>query len=145
MNTTLNVTDRRWLVVDDNADVAYLLSLALNSLGLAEVEEFTSSTQASERIAQTNFDLIVTDRDMPGMDGLELARRVRTHSPNAKIVMVSAHLDDLQPEELRRAGICAVLAKPFSVARLESLIRSLVCEPADAVATFRSPSLSQAA
>jgi CheY-like chemotaxis protein len=75
------------------------------------------------------LDLVVTDRDMPGLDGLEFARRLHAISPAAKIVLVTAHNDDLTVAGLRLAGIAAVLPKPFSLLHLESVVRSLASVP----------------
>jgi CheY-like chemotaxis protein len=141
MNPKLSPPRGRWLVVDDNPEVCELMALLLNGLGMAEVEHHTSSRQAFSRASQCSFDLVVTDRDMPGLDGLEFARRLHIGSPNIKIVLVSAHLDDLTYEDLRRAGICAVLAKPFSLPRLELMIRGLMCEPAPAPGGSTSPEI----
>jgi CheY-like chemotaxis protein len=124
MNLTPTLS-RRWLVVDDHPQVAELLTVLLGSFGLAEIEKFTSSREAYARAHAGDFDLVVTDRDMPGLDGLELASWLHAESPAVKIILISAHTDDLGAEDLRRAGICAVLPKPFSLQRLESIVRSL--------------------
>jgi CheY-like chemotaxis protein len=136
---------RRWLVVDDDAALAELIELTLAGLGLAQVEQCTSPHEACVRLRDQvcGYDLLVTDRDMPGCDGLTVARTLHARSPRAKILMVSAHTDDLDAEDLRAAGICAVLPKPFSLRRLESLVRAITCEPAEAA--FDGAALHRAA
>lgn len=147
MNSMPVLSNRRWLVVDDNAPLAGFLTLMLSELGLAHVEGFGCPREAAARFSAdaSAFDLVLTDRDMPGLDGLELARSLHAQSPGTKIVLISAHTDDLADEVLRRAGICAVLAKPFSLARLEALVRSLMCEPASLTAPFHSTVACRAA
>lgn len=81
MNTTPARSIRHWLVVDDNAPLAGLLTLTLGGLGLAHVEGFTSAREAYTRAREGGVDLVVTDRDMPGIDGLELARLLHAESP----------------------------------------------------------------
>lgn len=145
MKTTSNLSDRRWLIVDDNEQVADLLALLLGSLGLAEVEKHTSARDAYARAQMHVFDLVVTDRDMPGLDGLELARWLHAELPAVKIVLISAHVDDLTDDDLRRAGICAVLPKPFSLHRLEAIVRSLACEPGANAGSLESAAARRAA
>jgi CheY-like chemotaxis protein len=130
MNALPTPSSRRWLIVDDNGQIADLLAIALRRLGLAEVERFTSSSEAYARTRRDAFDLVLTDRDMPGLDGLEFARRLRAESPATKVVLVSGHTDDLTSEDLCGAGISAVVAKPFSVEGVQTVVQSLVGSPA---------------
>jgi len=143
MNSITSPAAHHWMVVDDNAELMELMSWMLAGLGLAEVESFGCPVDAVERFQARvgGFDLVVTDRDMPGIDGLELARRIHAQQPSTRTVLVTAHTDDLTPEMLRAAGICAVLPKPFSLARLETLVRTVACAPMERTlaATFSVP------
>jgi CheY-like chemotaxis protein len=118
---------RRWLVVDDEPELSDLIADLLAQMNRAQVERFTSSPEALAAFSASleNFDLVVTDRDMPGIDGMELARRVRSRAPGVKIILVSANLDDISAEDLRRSGVHAVLKKPFTLARFEAIIRNI--------------------
>jgi CheY-like chemotaxis protein len=122
---------RRWLVVDDEPELSDLIADLLAQMNCACVESFTSSPDALAVFSASagHFDLVVTDRDMPGLDGMELARRLRAHTPSVKIVLVSANIDDISAEDLQRAGVHAVVKKPFTLARLEAIIRTMACEP----------------
>jgi two-component system response regulator VanR len=122
---------QRWLVVDDQADLSELIADVLAGLDLASVENFTASGDALAAITTRagGFDLVVTDRDMPGLNGLDLARKVRSHSPAAKVILVSAGVADLAPATLAAAGVDAVLSKPFNLASLESTVRALAMTP----------------
>lgn len=137
MNSIISPAAHRWMVVDDNAELQELMSWMLASLGLAEVEGFECPIEAAARFQARggNFDLVVTDRDMPGLDGLEFARRIHAQNPRTRTVLVTAHVDDLTPEMFRNAGICAVLPKPFSLARLETLVRTVACAPVEQIST----------
>lgn len=128
MNTMPTPANRRWLIVDDNPQVAELLAILLGSFGLAEVEHCTSSHEAYWRVRSGGFDLVVADRELPGLDGFALARWLRAESPGAKIILINARSVDLPEETQRRTGVCAVLPKPFSLSRLESVVRALACE-----------------
>ncbi len=128
----LNARAQRWLIVDDEADLSALLTECLAQLGLARVQGFHSPEEALAAFAAhpASVDLVVTDRDMPGIEGLELARRMRARSPRVKVVLVSANIDGITDAQLRAAGIAAVVAKPFSLFRLEAVVRAVTCEPA---------------
>ena len=107
-------------------------ALLLGGLGHVSVEKFTSPMDAFATVAGSAdfIELLVTDRDMPGLDGLSLAGHVRGFSPRTKVLLVSARTDDLQAETLRRAGVQAVLPKPFSLEQFESAVRVL-CDCAE--------------
>ncbi len=111
IDSTASASQRRWLVVDDEPELSDLIAGLLAQLNSASVESFTSSPDAlSAFFAQSgNFDLVVTDRDMPGLDGLELARRLRAYAPGVKIVLVTANADDISTEDLQRIGVHAVV------------------------------------
>jgi len=138
---------RRWLVVDDEPELSGLIADLLTQMNRARVESFTSSPDALAAFSANseNFDLVVTDRDMPGLDGMELARRLRARAPGVKIILVTANLDGVSVEDLQRAGVHAVVKKPFTLARLEAIIRNMTCEHSCADAWPGAPVLAQAA
>ncbi|EDY16185.1 response regulator receiver protein [Chthoniobacter flavus Ellin428] len=126
MNSPLFACSRRWIVVDDAAALSEIVGLHLADLGLARVESFTSPLDAQTSfVADPNdCDLLITDRDMPHLNGLELARTLRAQNPKLKVVLITARHDDLTADSLAAAGVCAVLPKPFTLDRLERLVRS---------------------
>ncbi len=136
MNALPTPSSRRWLIVDDDRQIADLLAIVLRRMGLAEVERFTSSCEAHARTRSELFDLVLTDRDMPGLDGLEFARRLRLESPATKVVLVSARLEDLTDDDLHGAGVSAMLAKPFTVQRVQSIVHSVVAASAPCAGNF---------
>ena len=115
--------------MDDEPALSEIIADTLAALDLARVENFTAPSAALAACAG-EIDLVVTDRDMPGMDGLEFARRLHAQAPDAKVILVSAHTDDLSADDLQRAGIGAVVSKPFNLARLETAVRALAGEDA---------------
>jgi len=121
---------KRWLVVDDNAALGEVIYLCLGQLGLATVEWYTSAAEALEAtsFAPDDIELLVTDCDMPGVGGLELARDLRCSIPMLKVLLVTANHADLTAAKLVSTGAFAVLPKPFSLKRLEWLVRGAVCE-----------------
>jgi two-component system response regulator GlrR len=119
---------RRILIVDDDPDHLRLLE---DSIGLycAECEVVSASNgyAALEQIEGQPVDLILTDYQMPGMNGLELASTVHRTSPGTPIVLVTAHRGGgwLQ-ERAQSLDLVGYLQKPFTMAHIRELLdRSL--------------------
>lgn len=136
---------QRWLVVDDQADLSELMADVLADLDCASVENFTDPRAALAACLERagGFDLVVTDRDMPGIDGLELARRIHAQARETKLLLVTATASDIKPEDLANTGISAVLSKPFSLSDLERAVRTVSAAPTSAAA--KNTPLTQAA
>jgi len=126
------VTSNKVLVVDDEPGVRTSLvrALGLEGFGVAEASD---GEQALEEVAERAYDVLVLDISMPGLDGLEVCRRLRRGGERVAILMLTARdaVDD------RVAGLEAgaddYLVKPFAlkelVARLHALLRRV--EPGD--------------
>jgi len=94
MNTNLaqteNVSRTRWMIVDDNQDVLLLMSEIAAQFSDAEIVCFNSprAALAAFEAAPENFELVITDFEMPGMNGVELRRRFHAISPVVKILVM---------------------------------------------------------
>ena len=116
------------LFVDDESSVLALAEAMLKNLGYVTLG-FTHPEQAlavfQER--QAEIALVVTDLSMPGMSGLELARRMLETSPHARIVLTSGHTGDLDIEQCSRLGFRGLLTKPFPLRSLaETISKALI-------------------
>jgi two-component system, OmpR family, response regulator RegX3 len=115
----------RILVVDDDATNTKLLKFLLGDEGY-EVNAVSSASSALDHISRTPYDLIMLDIMLPGMDGLELCRRIRdtAHTP---IIFLSALSDTKHKVTGLRAGGDDYIAKPFDpgevLARTGALLR----------------------
>lgn len=110
----------RTLILDDDLDVCRLMSLAVAKRSHAEVEVLQAATQALAAHEEQPFDLMVVDWMMPGMDGLEFCRRVRS-LPNGQhpvILVVTSCSDPSDLEAVLASGANDYLAKPFEQAQL---------------------------
>jgi CheY-like chemotaxis protein len=115
---------RRVLIVDDNADAAQTMQLLLKSLG-HDVRVANDGGEALEAAAEFRPDIVLLDIGMPGMDGYEVARRLRTlkaGDPRPRIVAVTGWGQDLDRQQSREAGFDVHLVKPVDVAQLESIL-----------------------
>ena len=116
----------RWMVVDDNEGVLELLASLLEALGVAEVQRCHSGTEALDAFARTpdQFQFVITDLDMPGMNGIELCRRMHALAPGLKIVLATGS-SVANEAGARQCGFCGLLAKPFPAAALWRIVESV--------------------
>ncbi len=118
---------RRILVVDDNPTSRTLLKSQLEGRKLVP-ELAASGYQALELLNRSApFDLVITDRQMPGMDGLEAARQIRVHPPPQVPVIITMTANALQGdrEDCLQAGMDDYIAKPVKLAALVSLLEKV--------------------
>ena len=111
------------LIVDDVPDNLSVLHDALDESGYT-VLVATSGEAALQRAAQAVPDIILLDAMMPGMDGFEVARRLKALAATAHIpiVFMTASVRHSQLEEASRHGAAGVLAKPFTMADLRARV-----------------------
>ncbi len=115
------------LFVDDEAPLVALHKRLLQHLGY-RVSAFTSSSVAlSAFLADPwSYSLVLTDMNMPGLSGLQLATEMLRVRPDLPVVLASGFITDELQAELTRLGICEVLHKPVNAAQLgEALARCL--------------------
>lgn len=117
------------LIADDDPDILLLLSLTLERDGY-EVVVATDGLRALEAAFERVPHLIVLDLMMPGIDGLEVTRRLRAEAAtrDVPIVIVTAFAEDTQAAKALEAGADLYLKKPFSPRDLLSKTASLVLE-----------------
>ena len=112
---------KRVLVVDDEAGLRLTIAANLELEGF-EIVEAESGQQALELIAKQPFDLVLSDIRMPGMNGVELFRRVRALYPDIPIVLMTAFALEGLVQEALREGAFTVLPKPFEI---DHLVRAI--------------------
>ncbi|MCM5677975.1 response regulator [Schlegelella sp. S2-27] len=126
---------RRTLVVDDNASARHVLRGLLEAMGL-QVDEAESGHAALRKVAAADagapYDIVLLDWQMPGIDGLETARRLRAavlaHHP--ALVMVTAHGREEVLHGAGQMGLQGILIKPVNASVLfDEIIRVLAREP----------------
>ena len=115
----------RVLIVDDNAMNIDLVSFVLDAGGF-KVESVQDPRLAVAHIAQSRPDVILMDVQMPGIDGLELTRRLKSDPATRDIVVVAFTAYAMKGDEarLRSAGCDAYVSKPIDVATFAQTVRS---------------------
>ncbi len=115
------------LAVDDSASMRQMVSFTLKNAGF-NVVEAVDGQDALEKSADHDFSLVLTDQNMPRMDGLTLTRRLREH-PRFKttpILILTTESGDPMKQAGRAAGATGWLVKPFDPARLIEVIGKVI-------------------
>jgi DNA-binding NarL/FixJ family response regulator len=115
------------LIVDDEEDIRALMRVIIEAAdeGLFVCGEAGDGHESLDLIDELEPAVIVIDQRMPGLDGMETARRIRMKRPDQKMVLCSAYLDDEGCEEAAALGIGACLPKA-DVSRLPDVLREVL-------------------
>ena len=115
------LTRQRILIVDDEEKVALGLRDSLERLPNCEVTVATGSEQALKLFQQQPFDLLITDYNMPGANGITLATRIRQSYSQTVIIMITACASDALYEQAARVSIHCILQKPVQITKFRSV------------------------
>lgn len=113
----------RILVVDDELSMREFISILLEREGY-EVVTAADAATALERLAASTIDLVISDVQMPGLNGLELLARIRESSPETAVLLITAYSTAEQAVEAMKLGAYDYLAKPFKVEEIKVLVRN---------------------
>jgi len=114
---------RRVLIIEDEADLARLIKRHLEDSGLA-VETVSRGDAGLKAAKASTFDLILLDLMLPGMDGLEVCRRLRADRIDTPIIMVTARTSEVDKVLGLDSGADDYIAKPFSIAELVARVKA---------------------
>lgn len=114
----------RVLVVDDSVASRHHLRRLLEQLGIEQIVEAADGKQAVTVLQESMFDLVITDYNMPEMDGRELTEYIRTESWQAEVpvLMVTSEQNMGRLAAVERAGVSAICDKPFEASTIRRLI-----------------------
>lgn len=113
------------LLVDDEKDFVETLAerLQIRPEHPMGSEVALNGEQALEKVAVDLPDVMVLDLKMPGIDGLEVLKRVKQNYPNLPVIMLTGHGSDRDEEEARRLGVFEYFQKPVGIETLVSTIK----------------------
>jgi DNA-binding NtrC family response regulator len=115
-------TKTRILVLDDETIVLKRLGPALEKAGYA-VEVFSRSSDASNRIRETAFDIVITDLKMEGLDGMQFLTQVKERSPQTEVIVITGFATMDTAKESFQKGVFDFLAKPFKLGEILETVK----------------------
>jgi len=115
------------LAVDDSASMRQMVSFTLKNAGFV-VTEAVDGVDAWEKSQQRDYALVLTDQNMPRLDGIGLTRKLRENPKfrNTPILILTTESSDQMKQAGRAAGATGWLVKPFDPAKLVEVIRKVI-------------------
>lgn len=112
------------LTIDDSASVRQMVSMTLSAAGYRVVEAADGAAKAT---AGGKIDAVLTDLNMPVMNGIDFIRKYRTHpsSTGVPVVFLTTESDDGLKQQARSAGATGWIVKPFKQDQLLSVVRKV--------------------
>jgi len=109
------------LILDDEPIVTKRLKPSLEKKGY-DVETFTESKDALARIREREFDIVVTDLKMEGVDGMQFLAEVKKRSPETEVIVITGFATMETAKESFQKGVFDFLAKPFKLGEIAAVI-----------------------
>ena len=133
---------RKVLVVDDDAVVGKSFNRVLSSKGYV-VTTAQNAHEALKQIREQEFDVVFTDIKMPGMDGVELAERVKSSRPWTPVVIITGFGTTENESRAKAAGVSDFMRKPLSPEMIEASAAKAMSAPALSVVPAREVSAGE--
>ena len=120
---------KKILVIDDEKNLCILLKSNLENTGEYEVTTAYSGEEGIKKAKETDFDLVITDFKMPGLNGREVLNALKDLKPNSPVVLCSVYHDD--PSTVTALDIAkadGIITKPFEHKQLYKTIKDILSE-----------------
>lgn len=121
----LNKRRRRILVVDDEKSIQDVLTGILSMMGY-DVVSAASGHEGLNLFLKNPIELVLTDLNMPGMDGWTLASHIKKQSPDTPVVLITGSEKEVVHEKLERGCVDSVLFKPFILEDFQKTVQGMV-------------------
>jgi two-component system, chemotaxis family, chemotaxis protein CheY len=120
---------KTFLIVDDSASIRQLIAFTIKDAGY-DVLLAENGKDALEKSSKTHVDMVITDLNMPEMDGITFIRELRTKADYKfiPIVMLTTESQEAKKQEGRAAGASGWIVKPFSPAQLMGVVKKFMHE-----------------
>jgi len=121
----------RALVVDDSLAMRRRLVAVLHTLGATACDEAEDGAEGLKRFSEAEYDVVLTDLNMPLVDGLKLIRHIRAgeRRPHVPIVVVTTEAGETDRARAMALGASAYLLKPIHAARISLAVKDLLGLP----------------
>ncbi|SMC29721.1 two-component system, chemotaxis family, response regulator CheY [Andreprevotia lacus DSM 23236] len=124
----LHVEDLKVLLVDDSGTARRHVRSILEKLGFEHFTEAVNGREAIALLGESLFDLVVTDYNMPDVDGRELTSYIRQHSAQSMVpvLMVSSEKNEERLAAVHEAGVSAICDKPFDTTSVKQMLAQML-------------------
>ena len=116
---------RRYLVIEDESDIVKLLKLHLTQPDV-EIEHASNGHEGLQKAQSQQWDLILLDLQLPGMDGLDICRQLRSKSLYVPILMITSRSSELDRVLGLELGADDYITKPFNLVELQARIKAVL-------------------
>lgn len=115
------------LIVDDQQTMRSLIRTSLHALGITQTREAPDGEEALRALLAAPCNLVITDFNMPKLDGLGLLRAIRAHGPTSKtaVIMLTGRADRELVQRAVQFGVNNYLVKPFTTQTLKDKIEAV--------------------
>jgi len=110
------------LVVDDEKNIRLTLSQSLEPLGMS-VQAAVNGEEALQKLGEGQFGLVFLDLKLPGMDGMDVLRRIKDDWPTVRVIIITAHGTIESAVEAMKLGAADFVQKPFSPGEIRDLAK----------------------
>ena len=119
------------LCVDDEEELVSAWVERLSMRGI-DADGVSNGLEAVQRIKDKNYDVVVLDIKMPGIDGFEIMKRMKTEKPNIQVILITGHQSIEDENKTLLAGAFDCLVKPVNIEVLmEKIIKAVKIEDSD--------------
>jgi two-component system chemotaxis response regulator CheY len=115
------------LVADDSSTMRKIILRSLQAVGVTDTEEAADGAEALSLFKPGEFDLVLTDWNMPGKTGLEVVQEIRSQDANVPVIMVTTEAEKGRVMEAIQAGVSDYLVKPFTADTLREKLEKHGC------------------
>ena len=117
----------RVLVVDDSSTMRKIILRSLNAVGVTDTAEAGDGSEAVAMFKKGEFDMVLTDWNMPGKTGLEVVQEIRAQDANIPIIMITTEAEKGRVMQAIQAGVSDYLVKPFTADTLREKLEKHGC------------------
>ena len=119
------IRNKRILVVDDEQNIRHVFSRMISFIGF-EVDVAESGDKALNHLLKSQFDLVLTDLNMPGMDGLTLAHHIKEISPQTPVILVTGEKKEKILKKMEDSSVDSVLFKPVQLHDIRETVQRIL-------------------
>ncbi len=110
------------LIVDDDITITSSLGLAAGKAGY-DVVTFNSPIQAAQEMQKQNFDLVISDINMPEVTGIDLLLWIKKYHPDTKVAIVTSEEDSKYPEIAKKQNVVKFIKKPLDFSNIRNILQ----------------------